>query len=148
MFSCKDETTIVEPPKIELKTNLDSLNSAEIIALVTSASPESGINSGSAELSTVSITNNEVNADEKLAEVAVQQREKSKYKDCDDVLVDYQKCLDELRKGNSMPLSNFPGDKDPTCKMCYTNADFTVRMDSLKRVGKKIYAGMIMNQNQ
>lgn len=76
----------------------------------------------------------EVKADKKKVEKVIEDLEKSEYKSCEEILIDYQNRIESLRKGDTKPLGEFPLATDPKIAVCIkTDPAFALKMDSLKK---------------
>jgi hypothetical protein len=134
-LSCKQDMSAPSDVKIEMETKLDTLTTTEVASLIAPSKSDSHIPN---ELES-NANEIEKKADAELTKKAVEIIQKSKYKSCKDVLIDYENCIQELKEGNSTPMMNFPIDTDPTCRLCSKNEVFLFKMDSLKRIAKSVY---------
>ncbi|MBK8701159.1 MAG: hypothetical protein IPN29_17120 [Saprospiraceae bacterium] len=140
--SCKQDPGVTNV-KMGLESKLDTLNREEVGSIMAPAEqvptrPGEPIYSVSVKSSPA-----EKAADEELVGDAIEAIKNSKYSTCNDVLTDYELCIEELKKGNTTPMMNFPLDTDPFCKVCYEGEDFKVKLDSLKRIAKRVHKQML-----
>ncbi|HMS98549.1 MAG TPA: hypothetical protein PKA12_07370 [Saprospiraceae bacterium] len=141
-FSCKEEINTPTDVKIEMSTKLDTLTANEVASLILPSKSDSLISIKS-ESRAIEI---EEAADSLLTKKAKEAIQKSKYRNCNDVLLDYEDCIKGLREGNLKPMMDFPIDTDPTCKICSKNETFVGKLDSLKRIAKSVYEKLDKNQ--
>ncbi len=81
----------------------------------------------------------EKKADEIKIEKIENDLAKSNYSSCDEILKDYHNILNELRKGNSKPLKNFPINTDPKIAICKSiDKSFAIQLDSMQKLSSKI----------
>ena len=141
-LSCKEEINTPSDVKIEMATKLNTLTANEVASLILPSKSDSLIPIKSESRA------NEIEevADALLTKKEKETIQKSKYRNCNDVLLDYEDCIRGLKEGNLKPMMDFPIDTDPTCKICSKNETFVGKLDSLKRIAKSVYKKLDKNQ--
>ena len=77
----------------------------------------------------------EAKIDKKKGMKILEDLKKSKYKDCNDIIIDYIDRIKQFENGNRKPLREFPEKDDPVINLCKnTNPLFASKLDSLKAV--------------
>jgi hypothetical protein len=98
-------------------------------------------------VSTRPTNDKEIKLDEVKKEEIINDLANSKYQDCSEIILDYELAISEFRKGNHSPIRDFPIDKDPMILLCKSkNPKFTVAMDSLRTISKKIIQEFISSR--
>ncbi len=137
LFSCEGDKKREPTVTVELETKMDTLSEEQLGVLISSENQTIEL-SHEEKTNSVASSSSEKTADQKLIIEAKDQLTKSRYTTCNDVLLDYKKCIEDLKRGNKDSMMNFPFDSDPTCLICSKNDEFNQKLDSLKRIAKKV----------
>lgn len=77
--------------------------------------------------------------DKRVAQKILYDIDQSEFSNCNEILLEYKKCLDEFQKGNRNPLKDFPIKDDPKILICLKkNLAFANSLDSLKKLANKL----------
>lgn len=77
--------------------------------------------------------------DKRVAQKILEDIEQSEFSNCFEILIEYNKCLEEFKKGNRKPLKDFPIKSDPKILICQKkNLAFANSLDSLKKIANKL----------
>ena len=141
-YSCKEDDKKISTEEIPEKLNEVSGNQGfELIYQSDTVSDSDPDKTGSK--SPVYTNENEKTNDEKRIERLKEDLKESKYSTCDEIIVDYERIIDALEKGDKKPLKEFPLDKDPKIAICRrVDANFSQKLDSLQDVSSKILDNM------
>jgi hypothetical protein len=135
--SCKNDSghSLASP------TSVVGITGEQAIDVLTGVSEDTcGSVSGTVYVPKPKPTNDgEEKADEKKLEKIKEDLEDSNFNACPEIITEYQKALEALKKGNTRPISEFPESTDPKIALCIKiDTKFAIELDSLRKEANRL----------